>query len=292
MLPPMTTDFIPPEPATLTLEEHTQQALHVLGQIIGGVALKGSLAEDGARAAQDTVARLLAHQQHQHQGLLEEILHALDSVAFSGDLAIGEDAIANLEALIEDIKSRGLEGVVDVDARFVPHQLSENHRNRAIDLLWPRLTGADRQAKADLLDEVYPGLVHGAPYNDLTLALQRRFQEEEQAAKQRSALSTEELLARRADAVSEAFWRYTPDEELASFHDTVMEALDLDQSLTRAHLHAVFEALDGDTRSALVQWGFSDTPTREAVFEEVRTKREALHLVVDNLSQGDTIQLD
>lgn len=292
MLPPMTTDFIPPDPATLTLEEHTQKALHVLGQIIGGVAMKGSLAEDGARAAQDTVARLLAHQQHQHQGLLDEILHALDGVAFSGDFAIGEDAISNLEALIEDIKSRGLEGVVDVEARFIPHKLSENHRNQAIDLLWPRLSGADRQAKADLLDEVYPGLIRGAPYNDLTLALQRRFEEERQASGLRATLASEDLLTRRSNAVFEAFWRYTSDEELDAFHDTLTEALDLDQSLTRAQLHAVFEALDSDTRGNVVQWGFYDTPTREAVFEDAQTKREALRLLVQEINHGDAIQLD
>lgn len=292
MLPPMTTDFIPPDPATLTLEEHTQKALHVLGQIIGGVAMKGSLAEDGARAAQDTVARLLAHQQHQHQGLLDEILHALDGVAFSGDFAIGEDAISNLEALIEDIKSRGLEGVVDVEARFVPHKLSENHRNQAIDLLWPRLAGADRQAKADLLDEVYPGLIRGAPYNDLTLALQRRFEEERQASGLRAELSEKVLHQRRHQAVAHAFWVHTSDQELGSFHDTLAEALGLDRELTRAELHAVFDALKANTQDLIVHWGFWDTPARDAIFEDVQSNRDAVMAVLAQFDTQDTIQLD
>lgn len=287
----MTTDFIPPDPATLSLEEHIQQALHVLGQIIGGVAMKGSLAEDGAKAVQDVVARVLAHQQQQARGLAEEMLSTLEAVAFSGDYAIGEDAIGILDALISDIKSGALAGTIDVEARFVPHQLSDQHRDRALELLWPRLSPHDREAKSALLEEVYPGLVQGAPYNGLTLALQRRYLEENQAREQRQGLSHEESRKRREEAVLHAFLSYTSDKDLERFQDMLNEALELGSRRDhRCLLTSSFEALDPHVQAEVIRWGFHDTPTSETLYKGIQAKRPELLAILDR--NDDTIQLD
>lgn len=287
----MTTDFIPPDPATLTLEEHTQKALHVLGQIIGGVAMKGSLAEDGARAAQDVVARLLAHHQQETRQVVVEALSTLEGVAFSGDYAIGDDAIGTLEALMEDLKSGALMGTVDVEARFVPHQLSDRHRDRAIDLLWPRLSPAEREAKANLLDEVYPALVQGAPYDGLTLALQRRFEEEQLASEEREELSADQMEARRREAVVQAFLNYTPDSDLAGFQDVLNEVLGLGNRRDHRYLLVgAFEALDPDVQDEVIRWGFQDTAARDRLAEGIDAKRTEL---LDHLGDlEDTVQLD
>lgn len=287
----MTTDFIPPDPATLSLEEHIQQALHVLGQIIGGVAMKGSLAEDGAKTAQDVVARVLAHQQQQARGLAEEMLSTLEAVALSGDYAIGEDAIATLEALISDIKSGALAGTIDVEARFVPHQLSDEHRDRALELLWPRLPPNDREAKSALLEEVYPGLVQGAPYNGLTLALQRRYREENQARGQRQGLSHEESRQRRQEAVLHAFLSYTSDKDLELFQDMLNQALELGSRRDhRFLLTSAFEALDPNVQGEVIRWGFYDTPTSDTLYKGIQAKRPQLLAILDR--NDDMIPLD
>ncbi len=284
------TDPIPAPAAELTLEDHAQRAMHVLGQIIGGVAMDGSLAKAGALAAEDVVRRLLAHQQEIERGNVSHAVYTLNGLAFSGDYPLGDEAIGAIQNVMEDLQSGAAAGLLDLEGRFVPRHLGTTHRNDAIDLLWPGLSAQDRQAKANLLEKVYPGLVQAAPSDPLSATLEQRWNDD-QDEQARRFRPTEQMTAgkRREAAVRDAFWRFTSSEDLDSFEDCVTDALfDSEtehQELNWTQLKAVFDRLDPSALNLIISWGFSDTVAREAVWENIERDRQGFRAAVDEWAE-------
>jgi len=290
----MTTDFIPPDPAPLTLEAHTEQALFVLGQLLGGVAMNPSLVHDAAPAVEDVLRTLLSHQEHELQGTLEEITSVLETLGSSGDYGMEDSAHQAIDNLLEDVKNKALTGLLDTGWRFLPKTLTEHYRDEARKALgWWHLQEAERKEKEMLLDQVYAAVVNAAPYHALCGTLERRFAEDRKSTTIRA---TGEDLARRRDSeVKEAYWRYTSDDDLGRLHDVVLDGLDLDTSPNRHQLKAVFDLLDEQAIRLVLSWGFNDTGTAEEIHEQIQGAPEKFRQAIQAAAlpdEEDRIQLD
>lgn len=237
----------------LSLEAHAEKALHVLGQIIGGVALQGGLAKEGAIAAQEVVARILEHQRYLHQAGMERAVASLNALREKLPATAQTDLDQTIAALEQDAAAN----TVDVGGRFLSEQWNDEHRAAVLEELFQGVAVDQREVLAELLDRAYPVLVRTAPSNALVVVLEDRHRQE--------ALSPEdEQSLDREKALLATLWKHTDEDELWQIRSAIGELLGIDEDVvTRAQLKVVFDHLPSSVTNTALVWGFDDSVARD-----------------------------
>lgn len=241
----------------LSLEAHAEKALHVVGQIIGGVALQGGLAKEGAIAAQEVVARILEHQRYLHQAGMERAVASLRALRET----LPATAQADLDQTIAALEQDAAANTVDVGGHFLAKEWNADHRAAVLEELFPSVPADQRQVLEGLLDKAYPVLVRTAPSNALVVVLEERH-------RQQAELSRDEKALVRDKALLATLWKHTDDEDLWQIRSAIGQLLGIDdQAVTRAQLKAVFDHLPSTVTNTAMAWGFHDSVARDELAE-------------------------
>lgn len=241
----------------LSLEAHAEKALHVLGQIIGGVALQGGLAKEGAIAAQEVVARILEHQRYLHQAGMERAVASLRALREK----LPATAQADLDQTIAALEQDAAANTVDVGGHFLAEQWNDEHRAAVLEEIFQGVAVDQRQVLEQLLDKVYPVLVRTAPSNALVVVLEERHRQEEISPENGQSLDREKALLA-------TLWKHTDEDELWQIRSALGQLLEIDEEeVTRPQLKVVFDHLPSSVTNTALVWGFDDSVARDELSE-------------------------